>query len=93
MATHSLPKTASAKPQKPQALNDEASKIVALSYQSLGRFAKMMAALDQFCMHVETDGPEHDFAFAVASLADMIKRDAENIRERLGQIIIGANPE
>jgi len=60
---------------------------------SLSRFAKMMEGLDTFCMHLGHDCPKREFAFAVAALADMIRRDAENIAAKVGKIEFGGHKQ
>jgi hypothetical protein len=53
----------------------------------------MMEGLDTFCVHVEHDGPERGFAFAVAAIADVIRRDAENIAAKVGSIECGGHKQ
>ena len=77
--------------ETPKVINLEVSKLISETYASLGRFTKLMDGLNTFCMHVDDDGPERDFAFAVATIADLIKRDVENIRAKLGEITLGGS--
>ncbi len=67
----------------------ETAEAIAMAQKDVTRFGDMMAGLNTFCMCIQEDGPEKEFAFAIATLADMIQRDAKGVAARLGKITEG----
>jgi hypothetical protein len=70
-------------------LSPETAEAIATAKKDVDRFSDMMDGLNTFCMCIQEDGPEHEFAFAVGTLADLIQREAQNISAKLGKILEG----
>ena len=96
MATKNLSKSSPVAPQKPavketskQKLSPEVREEIARCKKRTERFAQMMQGLHGFCFNVDEGCEAYEFSFAIATIAEMIKDDAELTAKNLGDLLEG----